>query len=64
MTGISVCQNNSFGPRELNAAEIEQVAGGVLPAAVYIGAKWGAGAFAAGFVGKAGANFYDYLFGG
>jgi hypothetical protein len=64
MTGISVCQSGDFGPRELCAAEVEKVNGGALPAVVYAGIKWGGGAFAAGFVGKAGADLYDYLFGG
>lgn len=64
MTGVSGCNNMNSGLRELNAAEIEQVGGGALPALVYVGIKWGGGAFAAGFVGKAGADLYDYLFNG
>jgi hypothetical protein len=64
MTGLSGCQKKCLGLRELNAAEIEQVGGGVLPALVYTGIKWGGGAFAAGFLGKAGADLYDYLFNG
>ena len=63
MTGISVCQSNGCGARVLNAEEITLVSGGALPAVVYAGIKWGGGAFAAGFVGKAGADLYDYLFG-
>ncbi|MDP2286181.1 MAG: class IIb bacteriocin, lactobin A/cerein 7B family [Pseudohongiella sp.] len=49
--------------KELSQMEIENVNGGALPVIVYVGVKWTAGAFAAGFVGKAGADFYDYLFG-
>jgi lactobin A/cerein 7B family class IIb bacteriocin len=52
-----------FCMKELSQMEIENVNGGALPVIVYVGVKWTAGAFAAGFVGKAGADFYDYLFG-
>lgn len=64
MTGVSGCKTLGSGICELNAEEIEHVNGGALPALVYAGIKWGGGAFAAGFVGKAGADLYDYLFNG
>jgi hypothetical protein len=52
-----------FMMRELSDSEIDAVNGGVLPAVVYTGIKFGAGAFATGFLAKAGADLYDYLFG-
>lgn len=49
--------------RELSDSEVNAVNGGALPVVVYTGIKFGAGAFATGFLAKAGADFYDYLFG-
>ena len=52
-----------FVMRELSDSEVNAVNGGALPVVVYTGIKFGAGAFATGFLAKAGADFYDYLFG-
>ncbi|HLT63004.1 MAG TPA: class IIb bacteriocin, lactobin A/cerein 7B family [Pseudohongiella sp.] len=49
--------------RELTRDEVELVNGGIAPAVVITGIKYVGGAFAAGFIGKAGADLDDYLFG-
>lgn len=53
-------ENHSQSIRELTAEELNQVGGGI-PPVVVAGYIWGA--FIGGFIGKAGANYYDHLFG-
>jgi lactobin A/cerein 7B family class IIb bacteriocin len=61
MTGVFEGNNMNSGIRELNAAEIEQVSGGVIPAAVWAGAKFCGYAFSGGVFAKAGSDFYDWF---
>jgi hypothetical protein len=63
MARKSICQSDRVVGREMSAEEIALVSGGALPVIIYTGAKWIGGAFAAGFIGKAGADLYDYLLG-
>ena len=56
--------NGSSSMRELTLSEIEDVSGGIAPAAVVAGIRFVGTAAAAGFFGKAGADLYDYLTGG
>jgi lactobin A/cerein 7B family class IIb bacteriocin len=61
MTSVFEGNNVNSRLRELNAAEIEQVSGGVLPAVLWGTAKVAGGWFAAGFFAAAGARAYDWL---
>ncbi len=61
MTNVFEGNNLNSGIRELNAAEIEQVSGGVIPAAVWAAAKFCGYAFGGGFFGAAGASGYHWL---
>jgi lactobin A/cerein 7B family class IIb bacteriocin len=61
MTGVFEGNNMNSGIRELNAAEIEQVSGGVIPAAVWAGAKFCGYTFCGGVFAKAGSDFYDWF---
>ena len=61
MTGVFEGNNMNSGIRELNAAEIEQVSGGVIPAAVWAGAKFCGYAFGGAFFGAAGARAFTML---
>lgn len=61
MTGVFEGNNMNLRLRELNAAEIEQVSGGVIPAVLWGAAQFAGGGFAAGFFAAAGASAYDWL---
>jgi lactobin A/cerein 7B family class IIb bacteriocin len=61
MTSVFEGNNVNSRLRELNAAEIEQVSGGVLPAVLWGTAKIAGGAFTAGFFGHAGGRAFDWL---
>ena len=66
MTSVFEGNNVNSRLRELNAAEIEQVSGGVLPAVLWGTAKIAGGAFTGAFFGGAGhyawTKFEAYFF--
>lgn len=63
MDSLPMQHSSARMPRELTSDEIDQVGGGALPAIIVVVAKFTGGAFAAGFIGKAGADLYDHFFG-